>query len=131
MRESCPLARPPAGARLVIAWGGDGTLNEVGSALAFTETPIALVPSGSGNGLARELGVNRRPERAISEALRAAPRAIDAGELGGRLFFNAAGIGLDAHLARCFDTDGGRRGLAGYVRITARELWSYRCSDTG
>jgi diacylglycerol kinase family enzyme len=117
------------GARLVIAWGGDGTLNEVGSALAFGETPIALVPSGSGNGLARELRVHRQPERAITEALGAMPRALDAGELGGRLFFNMAGIGFDAHVAGCLDREVGRRGLAGYVRIAARELWRYQCSD--
>ena len=45
------------GARLVMAWGGDGTINEVASALAFDEVPLGIVPAGSGNGLARELGV--------------------------------------------------------------------------
>jgi YegS/Rv2252/BmrU family lipid kinase len=115
------------GDRLIIAWGGDGTLNEVGSAAAFSQTPIALVPTGSGNGLARTLGVSRTPERAIAEALRAVPRTIDAGELGGRLFFSVAGVGFDAHVAACFDRDlAGRRGLAAYVRISARELWGYR-----
>ena len=49
------------GTRLVISWGGDGTLNEVASALAFQEVPLGLVPAGSGNGLARELGVNLDP----------------------------------------------------------------------
>jgi YegS/Rv2252/BmrU family lipid kinase len=114
------------GARLVIAWGGDGTLNEVGSALAFGQTPLALVPSGSGNGLARELGVARQPDRAIGEAVRAVPRAIDVGELGGRLFFNIAGVGFDAHVAACLDRDHHRRGFAGYARIVARELWAYQ-----
>ena len=57
------------GARLVIAWGGDGTINEVASALAFSDVPLGIVPAGSGNGLARELGVDPRPERAIAEAL--------------------------------------------------------------
>ena len=52
------------GARLVIAWGGDGTINEVASALAFGDVPLGIIPAGSGNGLARELGVARRPERA-------------------------------------------------------------------
>ncbi len=124
------------GARLVIAWGGDGTVNEVGSALVFGLTALGIVPSGSGNGLARELGVDRKPDRAIAEALRAAPRSIDAGELGGRMFFNIAGLGFDAHVAACFDRDSaGRRGLSTYARLTAREMWgyqtcSYRIDDT-
>jgi len=115
------------GSDLVIAWGGDGTVNEVGSALAFGDTPLGIVPSGSGNGLARELGIARRPERAIVEALDAAPRRIDAGELAGRLFFNAAGLGFDAHVSACFDRDPSRsRGFATYARITVRELLAYR-----
>lgn len=115
------------GARLIVAWGGDGTVNEIASFLAFGQTPLAIVPSGSGNGLARDLGVARRPEDALRRALGASPRVIDAGELGGRLFFNLAGVGFDAHVASCFDRDAaGRRGLASYVRITLRELVAYR-----
>ncbi len=115
------------GARLVIAWGGDGTMNEVASALVFGQTPLALVPAGSGNGLARELGISRRPERAMADAIGATARTIDAGELGGRLFFNIAGVGFDAHVAACLDRDiSGRRGFAAYARIAARELWAYR-----
>jgi diacylglycerol kinase (ATP) len=118
------------GARLVIAWGGDGTVNEVASALVFGATALGIVPSGSGNGLARELGVDRRPERAITQAIGATPRLIDAGELGGRMFFNLAGLGFDAHLAACFDRDSsGRRGLSTYARLAAREVWRYRACD--
>lgn len=116
------------GARLVVAWGGDGTVNEIGSALAFGTTPLAIIPSGSGNGLARELGTDRRAERALGAAIAAlgAPaRAIDVGELGGRLFFNVAGVGFDAHVAACFDGARGRRGLLSYVRISAREILRY------
>ena len=47
------------GAELVVAWGGDGTMNEVARVLAFGAVPLALVPAGSGNGLARDLGVPR------------------------------------------------------------------------
>jgi len=119
-------AEAKRGARLVIAWGGDGTINEVASALVFGSTALGIVPSGSGNGLARELTVSRRPEFAIAEALRASPRLIDAGELGGRLFFNLAGLGFDAHVATCFDRDHtGRRGLRTYARLTAREIFRY------
>jgi YegS/Rv2252/BmrU family lipid kinase len=114
------------GARLVIAWGGDGTVNEVASAIVSGPAALALVPAGSGNGLGRELGVSRRPEQAIRDALRAVPRRVDAGELGGRIFVSIAGVGFDAHVAACFDRErSGRRGLATYVRVTARELWGY------
>jgi diacylglycerol kinase (ATP) len=115
------------GDRLVIAWGGDGTFNEVASAVAFGPSAVAIVPSGSGNGLARSLGISRIPERAIADAIAARPITIDAGELGGRLFFSIGGIGFDAHVAAAFDRDrAGRRGLATYVRVTARELFGYR-----
>jgi YegS/Rv2252/BmrU family lipid kinase len=112
------------GARLVLAWGGDGTINEVVSALAFDDVPLGIVPAGSGNGLARELGVHPRPERAIADALQAVPRAMDLGEIDGRLFANVAGIGFDAHIASRFAT-ATRRGFVGYAGITVRALRSY------
>ena len=115
------------GARLVIAWGGDGTINETASALVFRVAALGIVPAGSGNGLAAALGVSTRPERAIGDAVHARPRAIDAGELGGRLFFSVAGVGLDAHIASCFDRQTSRRrGFITYARITAREFLAYQ-----
>jgi YegS/Rv2252/BmrU family lipid kinase len=113
----------------VLAWGGDGTINEVASALTFDETPLGIIPAGSGNGLARELGISRRPEAAIADALRAEPRAMDVGELEGRLFVNIAGIGIDAHVASRFnDPENQRRGLFGYALLTASALLTYRPS---
>jgi len=117
------------GASLVVAWGGDGTINEVGAALAFGETPMAVVPAGSGNGLARELGVPRDAEAALVVARGGGDRAIDVGELDGRLFFNVAGLGLDASVARRVATVGGRRGLYRYVVATLSELLTYAPSD--
>ncbi len=114
------------GTRLVVAWGGDGTINEVASALAFRAVPLAIVPSGSGNGLALELGIDLRPQQALRNALGAEPHAIDVGELGGRLFVNIAGIGIDAHVAAEFNARGNRRrGLFGYARIAAGALVRY------
>lgn len=107
------------GDRLVIAWGGDGTVNEIASALANTATAVGIVPSGSGNGLARELGVPLAADAALAFALSGPIRQIDAGQLGGRWFFSIAGIGFDAHVALAFDRDQGRRGLHTYVRLTA------------
>jgi YegS/Rv2252/BmrU family lipid kinase len=112
------------GARLVLAWGGDGTINEVASALAFDKVPLGIIPAGSGNGLARELGVHRRPARAIADALKAVPRPMDMGEIDGRLFANIAGIGFDAFIASRFAT-ARRRGFLGYAGITAHALTRY------
>ena len=112
------------GARLVLAWGGDGTINEIASALAFGDVPLGIIRAGSGNGLARELGVHPRPERAIADALRAVSRPMDMGEIDGRLFANTAGVGFDAHIASRFAT-ATRRGFAGYAAITAGALRSY------
>jgi YegS/Rv2252/BmrU family lipid kinase len=112
------------GMRLVMAWGGDGTMNEVASALVFDDVPLGLIPAGSGNGLARELGVARRPEQAIADALAAEPRPLDVGEIEGRYFVNIAGIGFDAHIAAKFAM-ATRRGFLGYAGITARALTSY------
>jgi diacylglycerol kinase family enzyme len=84
------------GASLCVAWGGDGTVNEVASALAFTEASLAIVPSGSGNGLSREVGIPFDTQAAFEIAVGGRDRVIDAGEIEGRLFFNLAGVGLDA-----------------------------------
>jgi diacylglycerol kinase (ATP) len=115
------------GARLVVAWGGDGTINEVASALVFEEdAAMGIIPAGSGNGLARALGIDTDPTRALADALAAEPRTIDVGELGGRLFVNVAGIGFDAHVASRFNAPGNpMRGLAGYVLQTAGALATY------
>ena len=113
------------GARLVMAWGGDGTINEVASALAFGDVPLGIVPAGSGNGLARQLGIGRSPAQAIQRAISAEPRAIDVGEAGDRMFVNLAGIGFDAHIATRFNQHGGRRGLRTYARLSAGALLSY------
>ena len=101
-------------------------MNEVASALAFTDAAIAMVPSGSGNGLARELKIPFDPAAAFDVAYRGREMVIDAGEIGGRLFFNIAGIGLDARVAHRFAVDGlGRRGFSRYLALTIGELRGY------
>jgi diacylglycerol kinase (ATP) len=117
------------GARTVIAWGGDGTINEVGTALAGTNVVLSIVPAGSGNGFASEVGVPVLPEAAIDVALHGHDRSIDVGELAGRLFFNIAGIGFDAVVAERFNQQTiGRRGMGPYVRIGLRETFRYRAA---
>jgi diacylglycerol kinase (ATP) len=114
------------GVDLVIVWGGDGTVNEVGGALAGTRIPLGLIPAGSGNGLAAALAVPRDPKAAIATALGARTLAVDAGMLNGRPFFNVAGIGFDAHIAHLFNQRArGRRGRLPYVVIGVREGCTY------
>lgn len=118
-----------SGAELLIVWGGDGTVNEAGAALLGTRTALGLVPAGSGNGLAAALGTPRDPHAAIALALDGAPRAIDAGVIAGRPFFNIAGVGVDARIARRFNERGqGARGPWPYVAISLAEGCRY-CAE--
>lgn len=116
------------GARTVLAWGGDGTINEIGSVLAGTSSALGIVPAGSGNGFAAELGVPWQPPDAIDVVIHGRDRHVDAGELNGRLFFNIAGIGFDAVVAEEFNARGtiGNRGMGPYVRIGIRQTFQYR-----
>ena len=118
------------GITLVVGWGGDGTLNEIASVLAFRDAALAVVPSGSGNGLARELGIPFDASRALDVALNGRERVIDCGELDGHLFFNIAGLGLDARVAHQFAANGlVRRGFSRYLEITVRELFRFEPDD--
>jgi len=118
-----------AGHQMVAAWGGDGTVNGVGAALAGTPVAMAIIPGGSGNGLARDLGVPLDAASAFEVAGHGTNRLIDAGELDGSLFFNVAGIGLDASIADRMAVPGARRGLLGYVIATLSELPAYQARE--
>lgn len=115
------------GARLVIAWGGDGTINEIACALAGTPTAMGIIPSGSGNGLAAALRLPRAVDAAVAIAFGTNERRVDAGDIEGRLFFNIAGVGADAAIAQRFNAQPkGRRGMVPYVRIAMAEAFRYR-----
>jgi diacylglycerol kinase (ATP) len=115
------------GADVVCAWGGDGTVNEVARALIGGAAALGVVPAGSGNGLARTLGLPRRAAAALATALHGRERLIDAGEVDGRLFVCLAGLGLDAEVAARFEVGtGSGRGLLRYVRLTLAALLRYR-----
>ncbi len=123
-------ASAAAGAELVIVWGGDGTMNEAGAGVLHSDTAIALVRAGSGNGLAGALGVPRAPRAALAIALDGRTRTIDAGMMAGRPFFNIAGIGFDARVAKHFNNRAaGRRGAWPYLVLGVREGWRYGAVD--
>ena len=119
-------ASAAANVDLVIVWGGDGTINETGAALIGSNTTMGLVPAGSGNGLAAALGAPHDPLAALSSAFEGKTRTIDAGLMANRAFFNVAGIGFDARIARLFNERGaGRRGPLPYIMIGLREGCRY------
>lgn len=109
----------------IVAVGGDGTVNEVASALKGSPVPMAIVPAGSGNGLARHLGIPLDHKEAMRVIFESEPRSIDTFTINGRLSLNVSGIGFDAHVATEFGKDG-RRGLASYARIALREYRQFK-----
>ena len=120
------------GHEVIVAVGGDGTMNEVAQALLNTPAALALVPCGSGNGLALHLGLPRSPLAALQLAAGSGRRivAVDTGTANGRPFFNAMGLGLDADVSHRFNRLS-RRGLPAYARTAwnvLRELRSERCA---
>lgn len=126
-RHATELARRAVdeGCTLVVAIGGDGTMNEVASALVDTPACFGLIPCGSGNGLGRHLGISR-PGRGAFRTLRdGRPLAIDTGMVNADPFFCVAGAGFEAVIASRFATLTSR-GFSGYLRTGVAAWWSHR-----
>lgn len=116
-------------ADLVIAVGGDGTVNEVARALMGSTAALGVVPVGSGNGLARALRLPLKPARALAAIETGVRRRIDVGRLNGGLFLNVAGTGFDAAVGAAFQKAGRagkRRGFLGYLKLSLTEVLGYR-----
>ena len=125
-RHATMLAREEIGrSDVIVAVGGDGTVNEVGQALVHTEGILGIVPLGSGNGLARHLGIPVGLKEGVRALNHSGPKAIDAAKINDTVFFNVAGIGFDAHIADKFATFG-KRGLTSYAQVTIKEFQNYQ-----
>ncbi len=109
---------------IVVAVGGDGTVNEVASGLVHTNTALGIIPRGSGNGLARALGISLRPSESLKILLHGEERVIDAGTAAQRYFFAVTGVGFDAQVGRQFNL-APWRGPIPYFFIAAREFLTY------
>lgn len=112
------------GADLIMAVGGDGTVNEIGRALQFSDTPLGIIPAGSGNGLARALGISMKPEKALHQAWTGKTEAIDFGVINEHPFFCTAGVGFDAHVGAIF-AQKQTRGFWTYLSTTLQEYKGY------
>ena len=103
----------------VVSVGGDGTLNETAQGLLHRPVALALVPCGSGNGLARHLHLPLNVVAALQLVAKpdGAIRLIDTGTVNGHPFFNVMGLGLDAEVSRRFNQLPAR-GFSSYVTMT-------------
>lgn len=118
--DATVLAREST-ADIVCAVGGDGTLNEVARGLLGSSKTFALIPCGSGDGLALHLGISRNPRKAIRNLNEGVERSLDCGTINGREFFSICGTGLDAIVSYRFAASGSR-GLRTYI-AEALKTW--------
>lgn len=108
----------------VFAVGGDGTVNEVAQALMGTNVSLGILPKGSGNGLARHLGIPMRFTSALSLIHSTRSVQMDVMMINDRVSVNVSGIGFDGHVASRFGRNG-KRGLPGYVKLVMKEFRSF------
>ncbi|HTB81095.1 MAG TPA: diacylglycerol kinase family protein [Opitutaceae bacterium] len=126
-RHATELARQAVddGCGLIVAVGGDGTMNEVAQALVHTDAALGLIPCGSGNGLGRHLGIPGPGRGAFRTLLQGRIHKIDTGLANGLPFFNAMGVGFDAEISFRFNRLT-RRGLPAYVRTALGVYFSFK-----
>ncbi len=110
---------------VIVAVGGDGTVNEVASQMINTSSTLGIVPLGSGNGLARHLGISRNIEKAIELINKQITSVIDTASVNGKPFVSIAGVGFDALVAERFAAST-HRGFLGYFHIIANEYLNYK-----
>lgn len=110
---------------VVAVCGGDGTVNEAASGLIGTDVKMGIVPSGSGNGLARHLDIPMEELLAADVVKRGMDMKCDCGMANGKPFFCTFGLGFDAHVARNFAKDG-KRGRTAYVKSVIEEFRAYK-----
>ena len=99
---------------VVVAVGGDGSINEIAGALVNTSVSLGLVPAGSGNGLAMHLGYGRQIDEAIQKLNHTTIKRMDYGTLNDKAFFNVAGLGFDGRVSNMM-RESKRRGFMGYL----------------
>ena len=113
------------GIDVVVAIGGDGTVNEVGSALCGTDTALAIVPCGSGNGLARHLRISMNASRALQVLNNGVVGQFDYCTMNGQPFFCTCGMGFDAAVSDKFSNEG-TRGFITYIKAALSEYLKYK-----
>ncbi len=113
------------GVDTVVAVGGDGSINEIAQGLMGTHTALAIVPLGSGNGLARALSIPLDAEKALAIVAEGIKKPMDAGYANEHLFLSNAGVGFDAVIADRF-RHSKKRGLVNYARLVVGGFAGYK-----
>lgn len=125
-KHGTELAREAAekGAYAVVAVGGDGSVNDIVAGLINTNTALAIIPKGSGNGMARSIEVPLKTEEAIDVINRGNSIMMDIGFANGRPFISNAGVAFDALISKKF-AKSTRRGFAMYSWLVTKHMWTY------
>lgn len=110
---------------IIVAVGGDGTVNEIGSGLVGSKTALGIIPAGSGNGLSRELNIPSKITSALEVIQEGYSRTIDVMRIQDFYSLNVAGIGFDAYISHIF-AKSKIRGPIQYMRLIAREYPKYQ-----
>ena len=113
------------GIDICAAIGGDGTVNEVARSLCHTQTALAIIPMGSGNGLARHIQIPMSPDGALEVLARCDIKPLDYGLINDIPFFCTCGMGFDAFVSQKF-AEAGKRGPITYVENVLREGLKYK-----
>lgn len=108
----------------IVAVGGDGSVNEIGSALIGTNCALGIIPCGSGNGLARHLNIPLKAKPAIERIASFQLQKMDTGTLNGVPFLGTCGFGFDGYIANKFD-EFGKRGFLSYIKLVSSAYGKY------
>ena len=110
---------------IIVACGGDGTINEVAQALVGSNVALGIIPIGSGNGLAANLHIPKTTEKAFETILNAKINKIDAGKINENYFFSNMGLGIDADVINNY-AQTKTRNFLGYVTASTKAIFSFQ-----
>jgi YegS/Rv2252/BmrU family lipid kinase len=113
---------------IVVACGGDGTVNEVANGLRGSQVPLGIIPGGSGNGFAMYIGMGRNTAQAVRKLNSVEIRAIDTCTVNDIFFINLAGVGFDALIAYKAENEK-KRGLKMYVNLVTKEMVRFKAEN--
>lgn len=116
------------GAQIIVACGGDGTINEVASCVVNSSVVLGILPMGSGNGLASNLRIPKGKKKGLSIIKNQNITTIDTGGINGKPFFSNTGVGFDAHVISDYEENTARQ-LFSYVKSAFRTLQNYHYNN--